>query len=126
VTCTGPGAEDRIQTSGSWRDSRGSGFYRLIVVRDRISDERLGVYLQWVQRTDSGPPELVRETIALPLVPRLVALDEAALYSTSGGVCVSVRSTGRPPHWYSLHQAELHDALLLGGPGETHASSGCP
>lgn len=126
VTCTGPDAEDAIQTRGTWRDARGTGFYRLIVVRDRVSDERLGVYLQWVQRNDSGPPERVRETIALPLAARVLTLDEAALYSTSAGVCVSARSTGRPPHWYSLHQAELHEALLLGAPGETRANTSCP
>jgi hypothetical protein len=126
TTCTGPNADDRIQARGAWRDSRGSGFYRLITVRDRTDDKRLGVYVQWVQRTDSGAPELVRETIALPLARRVWKIDSTALYSTSAGACAEVSSRGWKEHWYNLSTNDAHHFILLGAPGETRAIGSCP
>lgn len=101
VTCNGPGAEDRIQSGGAWSDADGAGFYRLIVVRDRSERRDVGVYVQWVQRTNSSPPQRVRQAVALPLPARLISLDTVKVFWMSAGPCVDLHSTLRARHWYS-------------------------
>ena len=126
VTCNGPGAEDRIQAAGTWSDADGAGFHRLIVVRDEFDDARVGVYVQWVQRTDAGPPLLVRQTIALPLPARLLGLGDVRMYAVSTAPCVELHGTLRAAHWYSWGPTDVHDAWVLGAPGQMRAVTACP
>ena len=126
VTCNGPGAEDRIQSLGAWSDADGAGFHRLIVVRDEFDDARVGVYVQWVQRTDSRPPLLVRQTIALPLPARLLGLGDVKMSALSTAPCVELHGTLRAAHWYSWAPTDLHDAWMLGAPGQMRAVTACP
>lgn len=126
VVCTEPNDTLTVQGGGHWTDARGRGFYRLIVARGWPTMKNSGAYLQWVQRNDSGPPELVRETLALPLAPRLVNIERASLeISPSGVACVAVESSGRPAHWYSWGPVMLNDARELGAPGQTQPVKAC-
>jgi hypothetical protein len=126
TTCTGAHAEDRIQRGGGWSDARGSGFYRLIAVRHGSPSAESGVYVQWVQRSKTGPPEVIRETIGISLTPDILENLEAKLFvESSGAACVDVRSVRQPPHWYSLVD-EIHEARVLRAPGESRSVVSCP
>lgn len=125
VTCSGPRSSP-LQTAGTWSDGSARGFYRLIIAGDGVHSRKLGIFLQWVERSDTGAPEIVRETISLPLAPHFLDLNEARLLvRPDRSICVSVRSTGRPLHWYSWGPRRVRVALDLGAPGETKPVSGC-
>lgn len=125
VTCAGPN-EAALQRGGVWTQGSAVGFYRLIIAGDGLDARKPGVLLQWVQQPDTGPPEIVRATIALPLAPRLLELKEARLSAyQERPSCVSVRSTGRPLHFFSWDMNRVNVALELGPPGETRGISSC-
>jgi hypothetical protein len=125
--CTGRGAENTVQLGGGWSDARGSGFYRLIAVSHGSASAPSGVYVQWVQHSDTGSSETIRETIAIVLTPDMLSSLEAQLLAErSGAVCVDVRIVRRPPHWYNFVDHEVHEAKELGAPGESHSVVSCP
>ena len=126
ATCTGRNAGDRVQLGGGWSDARGSGYYRLIAVSHGSQSAESGVYVQWVERSPTGPSEVVRETIAIALTPEILSSLEAKLFAeSSGAVCVDVRSA-RQLHWYDFGLHEVHEAKELRGPGESRAVASCP
>ena len=125
ITCAGP-RRAALQSGGRWTQGSAVGFYRLIIAGDGLDARKAGVFLQWVQQSDRGPPEIVRATIELPLAPHLLELKEARLsmYQDRAS-CVSVRSTGKPLHFFSWDMNRVNIALELGPPGETRRVSGC-
>jgi len=127
LTCAGPRNRETVQTGGSWVEPGGaSGYYRLITTVDEKDAGSRGVFLQWVQRSDAGVPERVRETIELPLAPRFLALEEARLWLRPGLLpCVSVASTGKSPRRFAWHNPRLVTVLELGPPGETRERASC-
>ncbi|MFL5613026.1 MAG: hypothetical protein ACJ796_05130 [Gemmatimonadaceae bacterium] len=126
ATCTGPRAVDRLQRGGGWSDANGSGYYRLIAAGLGSENGESGLYVQWVQQSATGSPEVVRETVAIPLAPNSLSILEAKLFAeNSGAVCVDVRALRRPPHWYSVVD-EVHEAIELRGPGDSRSVVSCP
>lgn len=126
ATCTGPGAEDRVQRGGGWSDARGSGYYRLIAVSHGSPSAESGVYVQWVEQSRASPSESVRETIAISLTPDILSSLEAKLFAeSSGAACIDVRSVRMPRHWYNLED-EVHVARELRAPGESRPVVSCP
>jgi hypothetical protein len=126
TTCTGPHAEDRIQSGGGWSDARGTGFYRLIAVSHGSASAESGAYVQWVQRGNTGMPEVVRWTIGISLTQDILQSLETKLFvRSSGAACVDVRSVRHPPHWYRLVD-EVHEARELRAPGESRVVASCP
>ena len=125
VTCAGP--KDRaMQSGGSWSSGSDSGFYRLIVVEEGAADRSPDAFLQWVTRAEPGGREMVREMIEVPLAARVFAIEEATLRTSGpGSACVSVRSSGRPAHWYSWDGPHVRAALELGPPGVTRTVASC-
>jgi hypothetical protein len=125
TTCAGR-KEPALQSGGTWIQGSAVGFFRLIITGDGRYDRTTGVFLQWVQHAEVGTPEVVRETIALPLAPRFVLLDDAKLWArTDRPTCVSVRSSGKGPHLFNWDLDHVSVALELGAPGETHRVSDC-
>lgn len=126
VTCWTGGDSTQLPEGGSWANAGGAGFYRLIVVQVGQHVRHAGVFLQWVERPAAGPPERVRETLALPLAPRPMQIDSTALRFTSGGrPCVYVHSTGRPRHWWSWGPVRHRVAFVLGPPGNMRPVPNC-
>jgi hypothetical protein len=126
TTCSGPGAGDALQTGGRWRADDAAGFYRLIVTGKLTRLAEPGVFLQWVERRGTDGAAVVRETMELPLAAKPIAIEEATLRTPSGhAACVSLRSRGAKPHWYSGSQAVLKVSLELGPPGQMRQVPSC-
>ena len=126
VACWTAGDSTLLPERGSWTDAAGTGFYRLIAVQVGRNVRHAGVFLQWVERPETGPPERVRQTVALPLAPRPLEIDSTALRFTSGGLtCVYVHSTGWPKHWWSLGPVRERVAFMLGPPGDMRPVPNC-
>jgi hypothetical protein len=124
VICNGPHNEGAFQSGGFWTVGRETGFFRLIVVNAGVRDP--GVFLQWVQHTDGGSRDRVRQTIAMPVMPRLLGIEHAELHvDTAGTSCVYVRSRGRPPSFFSLGPTQRRVALELGSPGVLRELRAC-
>jgi hypothetical protein len=125
VTCSGPRSSP-LHTAGTWTDGNARGFYRLITAGDGAYSRKLGVFLQWVEHSDTGAPEIVRATISLPLAPHLLELKEARLWiRPDGSTCLSVHSTGKPLHFFSWDSNHVRVSLMLGPPGDTRPVSRC-
>ena len=126
IACWTAGDSTRPSEGGSWTDAGTTGFYRLIVVHVGRNVRHAGVFLQWVERPATGPPERVRETVALPLAPRPLQIDSTALRFTNGGpACVYVHSTGWPRHWWSWGPVRERVAFILGPPGDMRPVPNC-
>lgn len=125
VTCSGPHETRALQTGGSWTEAGASGFYRLIVVEATWDAREPGVFLQWVQRSDTSSLETVRETVALPLVAGLIEIEEVWFWLPRGRpVCVTVDSRGTPTRWWK-DQARERVAFELGPPGQMRRVTTC-
>ena len=126
VTCAGPGREEALQSGGTWADSSGSGYYRLIVADPDDRESEPFVLLQWVERIGAGGAERVRDAMVLPMAPKVVELEAARLWLvTDRPACVSARSSGRPPRILSWGPARANPAFELGPPGERRAVRSC-
>jgi len=126
VTCAGPREENALQTGGRWTDGATAGFYRLIVINEHWDPLKPGVFVQWVQSSDTHPREVVRETVAFPLVPKLIEIEEARLeVGRDGLACVIIISRGNSRRWYRLEDVE-RVAMELGPPGEMRRVAACP
>jgi hypothetical protein len=126
VNCTGPGEEEAIQTASSWSGDGGRGFYRLIVIDKPMWDAReSGVFLQWVQQSETGPRETVRETVAFPMSAKLPWIGEARFWLPGGRPpCVSVETSGPPRSlWSGPHRERI--AFELGPPGHMRRVATC-
>jgi hypothetical protein len=127
VTCAGPHEKDALQAGGRWSDGATAGFYRLIVIRNGWDARQPGVFLQWVQSSGTDAPEVVQETIALPLAPRLFEIEEARLEAAPGApACVIVRSLGKRPRFFSPTPTFERVAAELGPPGQMRRVTACP
>ena len=126
VTCSGPGEERAIQTGGSWSDDRGRGFYRLIVIDETWDVREAGVFLQWVQQSETGSRETVRETVAFPLPARLIEIEDAWFWLPYWRhPCVSVDTRNRPRRLWSLGPPRERIAFELGPPGDMRRVATC-
>jgi hypothetical protein len=126
VTCSGPHDKRAIQTGGNWSDDGGRGFYRLIVVEVSWDAREHGVFLQWVQQSETEPRETVRETVAFPLSANLIAIEEAWFWLPGGRPpCVSVDTRGPPRHFLSWGPERERIAFELGPPGHMRRVATC-
>ncbi|MFL5562944.1 MAG: carboxypeptidase-like regulatory domain-containing protein [Gemmatimonadaceae bacterium] len=114
--CSGS-SENPVQVGGSWSDGSSNGYYRLINTGPGWDGRESGVFLQWVERDARDGAQIVRQTIAFPLAPKLLDVSAALISPPGRSACVRVRSAGRPRHWYSWDQTRLDVSVELGPPG---------
>jgi hypothetical protein len=129
VTCSGP-RDGLLATGGRWSGGGAAGSYRLIIVPEevvpvpgaRVPWKGPRAYLQWVEQPGTGPGH-VRETIVLPIDPKVIELKDARLQERAGGGwCASVLGT-RETFAGGLPQRLL--AFELGPPGVVRAVEAC-
>jgi hypothetical protein len=132
VTCSGP-REGLLAEGGQWVGGgapRAGGSYRLIIAEDtvrapgwRVPVKRPRAYLLWVDRSTGGSPRHVRETLVLPIDPKVVELGDARVQErVGGGWCASMLAT-RESSLGNLRQEML--AFALGPPGVARPVAAC-
>jgi hypothetical protein len=132
VTCGGP-REGVLAAGGRWVGGgagRTGGSYRLIIAEDtvrvpgwRVPMKRPRAYLQWVEQPVAGAPLRVRETLVLPVDPKVVELGDARVQErVGGGWCASMLTT-RESALGNLRQQLI--AFALGPPGVVQAVEAC-
>ncbi|MGH7520817.1 MAG: hypothetical protein ACREMI_06030 [Gemmatimonadales bacterium] len=120
VTCTGY-VEQPVTTAGQWNDGPATGRYRVLVTQDptvvrnrRRPQLRPHVYLQWLERTETGT-QAVREMVELPIDSSVSALGLPVIWQRSGNWYVSIRGT-KQAFLNDFSSTEL--IFALGPPGQ--------
>lgn len=127
VTCGAP--RDGVLAMGGRWSGGGTGSYCLIRVEDpvrapgyRIPVARPRVYVQWVEESAGGPPLRVRETLVLPVDPKVIDIDGLRLQErVGGGWCASMLATRNA----FMGTAQDLLAFELGAPGEVREVAAC-
>ena len=127
VTCAGPNQKSVIQTVGTWTEGGATGFHRLIVVEPVWQQRYGGLYLQWVERPAAGGKDVVRETAALHVSPRVMTVDEATLRPGVGGSapCATIRLIRHETSVWTWSTQREDGAVALGPPGEMRRVGSC-
>ena len=128
MTCGGPNERRSIQIAGRWTDGSATGHYRLIVVEPGWDARDAGVFLQWVEGSpQSGTPEIVRETWAVPFPRKVRQLEEAELWPDTGGrpPCVAIHAILEEASVWTWKTPRERGAFVLGPPGEVRRVAHC-